>query len=106
MRDHARMLGTLFMAWGVTQVVALIAFAFGWHGPMPQTRVPGIAVILTIAGALIYLWVGWSVRNHDPRMRTAAVLLSILALLSFPVGTAIGIYGLWVLFGRKELTTS
>jgi hypothetical protein len=106
MRDHVRILGTLFMAWGVAQFVALIAFAAGWRMNAPQTRVPGLAWVLTLLGGAIYLWIGRSLRQRDLRIRTPAILLSILALLSFPVGTVIGAYGLWVFFSRKELTAS
>lgn len=31
--------------------------------------------------------------------RTLAIVVSILSLLSFPIGTALGVYGLWFFFG-------
>ena len=104
MRDHARILGTLFMAWGVAQFVGLIAIYAGWRDQMPAGNASTLMVVMTVLAGLIYIWIGNSVRQHDPRIRTSAILLSVLALLSFPLGTAIGIYGLWVLFGRKALT--
>jgi hypothetical protein len=97
-RDHQRILGTLFIAWAVAQIFGVIAVAATSPEPAPP--------MLWLLGALAvvaYGWVGLRLRARDPRVRIASILLSALALLSFPVGTVLGFYGLWVLLRRREL---
>ena len=40
---------------------------------------------------------GWGLLNDKPWARILTIVLSALSLLSVPIGTALGIYGLWVL---------
>ena len=53
--------------------------------PMLVLSVPGI-----IAGV--------GLLSYQPWARILTIVLSILDLISIPFGTALGIYGLWVLF--------
>lgn len=98
MKDHRRILGTLYLAWAVLQFVGAVAMAT-W-GRM-EMAIPWLFWLSTVVVSLAYAWVGVGLRNHDPRFRVSAILLGVLALLSFPVGTALGIYALWALL-RKE----
>jgi hypothetical protein len=41
--------------------------------------------------------VGWGLLKRKPWSRIAGLVLGCLGLLSFPFGTALGIYSLWVL---------
>jgi len=74
-RDDEQMLGGFFIA------MALIV---------------GI-VILLFAG--VALMAGWKMLKEKPGGRTWGIIASIVSLLSFPLGTALGVYGLWFLFG-------
>lgn len=98
MRDHQRILGTLFIAWGAVQIITAVLLAIPREGVMPP---PALFWVFSILAALAFGWAGWRLRLHDPRMRLTGILLSVLALLSFPLGTALGIYGLWVFFRRR-----
>lgn len=98
MKDHKRILGTLYLAWAVLQFVGAVAMA-AW-GRM-EMAIPWLFWLSTIVVSLAYAWVGVGLRHHDPRFRVSAILLGVLALLSFPVGTVLGIYALWALL-RKE----
>jgi hypothetical protein len=100
MRDHGRLLGTLFMAYALAQLVATgVTFA----GLPPQTRAQvftglgALAVGLTLLAVGVYLWAGRRLRAGDPRVRTLAIVLAGLALPNVPLGTALGFYGLWVM---------
>jgi hypothetical protein len=100
-RDHWRILGTLFMAWAVAQAVsAVIALAVTGREATAQMTGGQWALVIgiTVLSVLAYFWVGSRLRVHDVRARVAGILLSFLALLSFPVGTLVGAYGLFVLF--------
>lgn len=98
MRDHRRILGTLYIAWAVLQLVGAVALSV-WGESRPA--IPWLYWLSSVVVAIAYGWVGWRLRLHDPRVRVGAILLGLLALLSFPVGTVLGIYALWSLL-RKE----
>jgi hypothetical protein len=44
---------------------------------------------------------GWKLYREKPNARNWGIAGSILACLSFPLGTAAGVYGLWFLFGEE-----
>ncbi len=103
-RDHIRILGTLFVAWGIAQVVAGLGVmnAMRQQTWAPQTASPWLfwAVMALLVAA--FVWVGIRLRKHAPGIRPFAIGLSVLALFSFPVGTALGAYGLWVLLRARQ----
>ena len=113
MRDHIRLLGILNLVWGC---LALAIGAMAWlilggsglaaissgdkDGPMA-------AGFLSLIGGAIFLIVaiisvptilgGWGLLKHKPWSRMLVLVLSVLHLFSVPVGTALGVYGFWVL---------
>jgi len=54
-----------------------------------------LSVPSIVAGIALLNFKAWS--------RTLAIVVSALHLLSIPFGTALGIYGLWVLFSQESL---
>ena len=62
-------------------------------GPVVMSALGGSLLLIAVGGILV----GWGLRNLEPRARTIAVVLGILALFHPPFGTALGIYTLWVL---------
>lgn len=73
-------------------------FMFGW--PFSHFFLPGL--ITTIGVGVLVLGVlgmatGWGLWQREPWARIVALILGVLALLHFPLGTALGIYTLWVL---------
>jgi hypothetical protein len=40
---------------------------------------------------------GWGLMERKPWARTLAIVLGVIVLVKFPVGTALGIYTLWTL---------
>lgn len=70
-------------------------FGGGW--PMGMAGlVPFIGVMAVIASVLAAA-VGYSLLTRQPWGRVLAIIAAILALVKFPLGTALGIYTLWVL---------
>jgi hypothetical protein len=69
---------------------------------------PIVMVIgLCIAGFLLLLSApaiigGWGLVKGKSWSRVLMIVISALHLLSFPVGTALGIYGLWVLLNEQS----
>jgi hypothetical protein len=100
--NHQRLLGTLFIAWAVIQLGAAVA---AFNMAEPETAPPpffwGMVALLVVA----YAWTGLQLRQRrlgDQRVRVVAIALSVFSLFSFPVGTVLGAYALWVLFGNRQ----
>ncbi|WKN29733.1 hypothetical protein PZB74_12220 [Porifericola rhodea] len=60
----------------------------------------GLGFILAAMGAVSILG-GWGLLKHQEWARILIIILSILSLPGVPVGTALGVYGLWVLFSEE-----
>ncbi len=58
-----------------------------------------LVAILMLAFAAFDLLIGFKMLKEKPIGRTLGIIGSILSLFSFPLGTALGVYGLWFLFG-------
>jgi hypothetical protein len=115
---HLRTLGILWCVWGAYRaILAVLAtlylmdhssrWAFSPWGPIRvipflhynpwmRTSAPFIA-ILTILGAVASLATGLSLLQLKRWGRPLAMALGILVLVRIPIGTALGIYTLWVL---------
>ena len=76
---------------------------FGHRFPFPQSQIPFLSAILpfTLATTLLMTvlcgLVAYGLLQRRPWGRTMSIVIGILSLLKFPVGTALGIYTLWVM---------
>ena len=91
----------LAIIYGVMGVVMV-----GAAGRNGGAAVGGVFIVLAfvIGGLMLALgaaevFVGTKVRKVAPIGRTLGIVISILSLFSIPIGTALGIYGLWFLLG-------
>ncbi len=55
--------------------------------------VAGILIVLSIPGLIA----GVGLLRHQSWARILAIILAIISLFNFPIGTIIGVYALWVL---------
>jgi len=100
-RIVAGLIGMFFL-----RAVATQSFGGGWpfHGHVsphfPQAwmgfLLPVLATLTIVSAALAFL-TGFSLLSRRPWGRTLAIVAAVLALLKFPLGTALGAYTLWVL---------
>ncbi len=116
MRDHVRILGYLHIVFGALglfgALVVLLIFggaagivgmtnpndAEAWHIAIPIIGVVGTAIaVLVLLLSLPGLIAGFGLLKLRPWARILTIVLSALNLLNVPFGTALGIYGLWVL---------
>ena len=106
MQQHVPILGwiyvvghAIFLAAGFV-VLLLIGLAPATSEPAPiwMLGVVGMAVgLLMVALALPGLLAGYGLLTRKPWGRMLAMAVGILGLVNFPLGTAIGVYTLWVL---------
>jgi hypothetical protein len=103
---HIQVLGTLWLIESILRLIpglGILTFTrWGMHFMPPHFPVfvlPFINVLggLLTATAVFGLFTGWGLLSHQPWARMAAIILAILNLIHFPLGTALGIYTLWVL---------
>ena len=116
---HLQTLGILWCVLGVYRVVsglmamiffrALTTHNFGndawmfggrFHGALPPMWMAGFWPLIAIGSiftAALALVAGYGLLNRAPLGRTVGIIAAIFALIKFPIGTALGIYTLWVL---------
>ncbi len=116
--SHVDLVGVLFMVWGgLTILIGASTLALGMAAAALVSAAAeagrgGFAASLTAAtftmfALLAILWgaahvvVGVLVRRRRHWSRLGAILLGSVDLLLLPYGTALGVYGLWVLL-REE----
>jgi hypothetical protein len=115
-REHSKLLAIfLFVQAGLQAfggiITALIyggmgAF-FATSGDVPDAEVFGgvIVVIAIVVGIVALLFAaffalaGWRLHKNLPGARGLGIAACCLALLGIPLGTALGVYGLWFLLG-------
>lgn len=109
LQRHLRTLGILWVVLGALFLLPSV-FLMGIGGvarsviPMESTvaREFGPFMIFMLGGTLLILGVGgilvgWGLMKYQSWARIAAIILGVLALFHPPLGTALGIYTLWVL---------
>ena len=130
MDTHVKVLAWLYIVFGALGTLAALAVmtVFGIAGAASAASVGSDADALValpligIAGAALVgflllvslpgVFAGIGLLKFRPWARVLTIVLSVLNLVNFPIGTALGIYGLWVmlsdegakLFGRPPGT--
>jgi hypothetical protein len=111
MRDHVRILGWCFIVYSALIVLvglaigSIVLFGGAISGDRQAMFITG-AVGSAIACFLIVLslpgmFAGLGLLKMRPWARIVAIVVGVLHILSFPFGTALGVYTLWVLLNPE-----
>jgi hypothetical protein len=111
MRDHVRILGWCFIIYSAVIVMVglgiggIVLFGGAISGDQQAMFITG-AVGAAIAGfltviALPGILAGIGLLKMHPWARIVAIVVGVLHILSFPFGTALGAYTLWVLLNAE-----
>jgi hypothetical protein len=114
MRSHVNLLGILHLVWGGMALLlgaSLLVLALGaaaiarTTADDPLTAGFTAALFLLFAAALAAAgwsnaWAGRAIRQHRSAGRLTALGLSALNVFILPFGTALAIYGFWVLLNN------
>jgi hypothetical protein len=113
MESHKRILGIIFIVWGILRIFGMIfligffsvltpfllqevspedQWAIEWLAPFFQTI--GLAIIFVFAVPAIIAGIG--LLNKKTWAPTMALIFGCLGVFNFPVGTAICGYSIWV----------
>lgn len=115
--DHNKVIGILLMVHGGLQALVILAMCILYAvvgsamfvaGEEPEAQFIGVAFIAVVAMIAIVASVvilpqllgGYLMLRRAQSGRGWGIAASIMSCLSFPFGTAIGVYGLWFLFGE------
>jgi hypothetical protein len=117
MDTHVRVLGVLYIALGVVELIVAALMMIGLGGAagiINATADPGEAAlavpILSLVSTFLLTFLiltalpafitGIGLLYFKPWARILGIVVSAVALLGFPWVTILGIYGLWVLFNK------
>jgi hypothetical protein len=106
-RQHIDILGWLFIAMGALGIVVAVV-VFGILGVVgvltgdakAGALLTGVGFFIAVVVAILSvpnIITGWGLLKRKSWSRILALILGCLGLLSFPHGTALGIYALWTL---------
>ena len=113
MAKHINILGSLFLTFSILMIIA--GFAVNYFVPIAGeisadstairiTSIIGESIgIFLFITALPGLICGYGLLTKKSWSRIFGIILSCVSLISIPVGTAIGIYGLWALFKDETI---
>jgi len=109
MQKHITIVGALhiaFAAWGIMWAVIISAILLGLGSELAGTDKTALSILTTVGclvpGLLVAFSVpgiigGIGVLRLKSWARYLVLVLSVLDLLNIPIGTALGIYSIWVL---------
>lgn len=108
METHVKIVGWLWILNGILSVLMFIGglAAINWPGVIPGAQDSLLAsfgvLCFFLPGIVAYIVAGYGMLNYKNWARILAIVLAILNLILFPIGTVIGIYTIWV--GFKDET--
>lgn len=117
MATHVKVLGWLFIVFGAfyillafasSMILGLLATIVGSQGG--DDALIGASVLGFTGAAAFVFWLcvgipglicGYGLLTLRPWARILGIVLSAVRLINIPIGTAVGAYGLWVLFQKE-----
>ena len=117
-QEHVRLVGILWMAYSALSVVGGVVLMiiartiFGniirlpngpppeftaWLGPL-LSFIGGMVLVKAAAGFVA----GWGLLQREPWARVVTLVVGFISLFNIPLGTALGIYTLWVLLPTQS----
>lgn len=117
MTTHVKVLGVLFLVSAGFLALLAVAIPLGLGlvtALIGQSGDPDAATGMAVMGlvgtglsiffglcAAVWGICGYGVLKHKSWARIFAIILSAMSLVKIPFGTALGIYGLWIMFNKE-----
>ena len=117
MQTHVKVVAILYIVMGALNMLAALLFVMGIgiaEVAMGMSNDPDAAAAMPIVGiaggALVTfllilsippIVVGIGLTRHREWARIAGIVIAALLIFHFPIGTAVGIYGLWTLLNSE-----
>jgi hypothetical protein len=118
MRTHVKVLGVLYIALGtigimvalfMTAMFGTVSSVVGMNSNAHDAAIAlpfiGLAGSMLVAFLLIAsipgVIAGIGLLKFQPWARILAIVVAVINLIHVPIGTIVGVYGLWVLFNKE-----
>ena len=107
MDTHVKVVGWLWIANGLLSILMAIIglVVINWPGMIPGPRDTILASVgalcFFLPGIIAYIVAGYGLLKYKGWARILAIILAILNLILFPIGTALGIYTLIIMFNGE-----
>jgi hypothetical protein len=117
-QEHIRFIGVLWLALSVINAIAggvllilgkvLFPHIHEIQGTPSDIPAGFLSALFCWIGSIVLLkaaagsFAGWGLLRREPWARMLTMVLSFIALLNFPLGTALGVYSLWVLLPAQS----
>ena len=107
MNTHVKVVGWLWIANGALSILmAIIGLTvINWPRMIPEANVSLLAsfgvVCFFLPGIIAYVLAGYGLLNYKSWARILSIILAIFNLILFPIGTALGIYTLIIMFNDE-----
>lgn len=104
---HVNIIGVIYIVFGCLYAIAGLVFMTGLstigdlvdddvaEGVLSFSGVTLGVILLVLAALQIAAGVG--LKKYENWARILTIIISVISLFSFPIGTVIGVYALWVL---------
>ena len=121
MATHVKVLGVLYLALSALSLLAaaVVVLAIGGAAATvgvaaepkdAATAIPILGIAGTALGMILLVFAvpglitGWGLLSFKPWARVLGIVLSAINILNIPLGTILGVYGLWVLLNKETET--
>jgi fructose-specific phosphotransferase system IIC component len=107
MNTQVKIVGWLWIVNGMLSILmAIIGLTvINWPGIVPSARDSLLAstgaLCFFLPGIIAYIVAGYGLLKYKGWARILAIILAILNLILFPIGTALGIYTLVIMFNEE-----
>ena len=107
MNTQVKIVGWLWIVNGMLSILmAIIGLAvINWPGIVPNPRDSLLAstgaLCFFLPGIIAYVIAGYGLLKYKSWARILAIILAILNLILYPIGTALGIYTLVIMFNEE-----
>jgi hypothetical protein len=110
MNKHVKLVAFIFLVWGAMGLLATLTIliigaagstAAAFDDPKAGLVIGTLMLVALLISAIVSIpniLAGWGLLKHRQWARVLTIILAILNIFAFPIGTAIGVYALWVLF--------
>jgi len=111
MDTHVRILGWLWIIIGALGILGSLCMGAAIVGggliSEDETAILVTSIVAVVCGSLFFLEnvlniiAGFGLLKYKSWARILAIILGIINLFGFPIGTALGIYTLWAMFNQE-----
>ena len=107
MDKHVKVVGWLWIGWGVVSIlmgiIGLIIVNLNIPGQKDAILVTGGSVCFLIPGIVADFVAGLGLLKYKAWARILAIILGVITLIVFPIGTVVGVYTLVIMLNKETV---